>query len=392
MTTKVQTTTAEAQPPLKTPIFGESFDIRAVEMRCVEPVTFARPFHDATMGPFVAYRACFVRLTDREGHWGEGEFPLSALDLLETLFVPVLLETEKTTYENLFRALYWRIRNEGFRGGAAMALGHLDRIFHDLAARRREVPLFRYLGGESARVRAYASGGGMNLRGNALLDECLAWEDQGYATIKMKFGGLETTIDEDLTRIAAVRKALRPETALAVDANQCLSLSKAKTLSRELGDMNIAWLEEPIHSAALHEIESLCDTSPVPVSYGESERTALVFPSLVRAGVRHLQPIAGHILGLGEWLSIAEMARDHGLMFSGGGTSHLNAAIVASVGEEAQLEYLEPVVGALATLLRVKPEVRDGCFIVPEVPGLGAEVDWPRLEKEKRVDVRRLWK
>ncbi len=381
-----------APPPPKTPIGQEQFDIRIVEMRCVAPVELARPFCDATMGPFVHYRACFVRLTDQSGAWGECEFPITGLDLLKHIFVPLLLNTPEATYEALYRTLYWSIRNEGFRGGAALALGHLDRVFHDLAARRQAMPLFRYLGGSNPRVRAYASGGGMNLIGNELLDECLSWEAQGYQTIKMKFGGLATRVQEDLTRIASVRQALRPQTRLAVDANQSMSLTKAQALSGELGAMNIAWLEEPVHSAALHDIEALCDRSPVPVSYGESERTALVFPSLVRAGVRHLQPIAGHISSLHEWLSIAELARHHGLMFSGGGTSHLNAAAVAAVGNEAQLEYLEPVVGVLASLLRVKPEVQDGHFIIPETPGIGAEVDWSRLEKEKRITERGVWK
>ena len=389
---KANPSVAVAPPPLKTPIYQESFDIRTVEVRCVAPVEFERPFYDATMGPFVHYRACFVRLTDRHGAWGECEFPITGLDLLKNTFVPLLLDTKETTYEELYRTLYWSIRNEGFRGGAALALGHLDRIFHDLVARRQGMPVFRYLGASNPRVRAYASGGGMNLKGNELLDECLAWEAQGYATIKMKFGGLNTSVKEDLTRIAQVREALRPETGLAVDANQSMSLTKAQALSQELGTMNIAWLEEPVHSAALHDIEELCNRSPVPVSYGESERTALVFPSLVRAGVRHLQPIAGHICSLREWLSVAELAYRHGLMFSGGGTSHLNASLVAAAGEDAQLEYLEPIVKALASLLRVKPDVQDGHFVVPEVPGIGAEVDWPRLEKEKRITDHGVWK
>ena len=379
-------------PPLKTPIDREPFDIRTIELRCVAPVEFKRPFYDATMGPFVHYRACFVRLTDRHGTWGECEFPVTGLDLLKYIFVPLLLNTPEATYEELYRTLYWSIRNEGFRGGSALALGHLDRIFHDLVARRQGVPLFRYLGGSNPRVQAYASGGSIHLVGNELLDECLAWEAQGYQTIKMKFGGLNTSVKEDLVRIASVREALRPETGLAVDANQSLSLTKAQALSQELGGMNIAWLEEPVHSAALHDIEALCDRSPVPVSYGESERTALVFPSLVRAGVQHLQPIAGHICSLHEWLSIAELARRHELMFSGGGTSHLNASLVAAAGDNAQLEYLEPVVKAMASLLRVKPDVQDGHFIVPEVPGIGAEVDWPRLEKEKHIIDHSVWK
>lgn len=390
--TKANPSVDMAPPPLKTPIYREPFDIRTVEMRCVAPVEFKRPFYDATMGPFQHYRACFVRLTDRHGTWGECEFPVTGLDLLKHTFVSLLLDAKETTYEALYRTLYWSIRNEGFRGGAALALGHLDRIFHDLIARRQGVPVFRYLGGNNPRVRAYASGGSIHLEGNELLDECLAWEAQGYATIKMKFGGLDTSVQEDLTRIASVREALRPETGLAVDANQSMILAKAQVLSQELGGMNIAWLEEPVHSAALHNIEALCDSSPVPISYGESERTALVFPSLVRAGVRHLQPIAGHIVSLHEWLSIAELARRHDLMFSGGGTSHINASLVAAAGQEAQLEYLEPVVGAMASLLWVKPDVRDGHFIVPEVPGIGTEVDWPRLEKEKRIIDRCVWK
>ncbi|WKN45474.1 mandelate racemase/muconate lactonizing enzyme family protein [Tunicatimonas pelagia] len=383
--------TAAVQSP-QTPIHREQFNIAAIEVRCVAPIPLQPPFYDATMGPFTHYRACFVRLTDYDGNWGECEFPTTGLDLLKDVFVPFLLNTPASTYEALYQQLYWSIRNEGFRGGAALALGHLDRIFHDLAARRKELPLFRYLGGTQSRVQAYASGGGMNLEVSELVDECRAWEADGYRTIKMKFGGLSTTVAEDLKRIALVREALRSETRLAVDANQSMSLEKAQVVSRELGAMNIAWLEEPIHSAALHEIADLCEHSPVPISYGESERSALVFPSLVEAGVQHLQPIAGHISSLNEWLSIAELAQQHGLMFSAGGTSHLNAAIVASVGEAAQLEYLEPVVGVVASLLRIKPTIEDGCFILPEVPGLGAEVDWERLEKEDSIADQQIWR
>ena len=361
-------------------------------MRGVAPIAFQRPFYDATMGPFTHYRACFVRLTDRSGAWGECEFPVTSTDLLKNTFAPLLLQAEAATYDVLYRTLYWSIRNEGFRGGAALALGHLDRVFHDLVARRQGMPLYRYLGGDDPRVMAYASGGSTHLVGDELLDEFLAWEAQGYTTLKMKFGSLTTPVAEDVARIASVRQALRPETKLAVDANQSMTLAKARVLSQELGAMNIAWLEEPIHSAALHEIRELCEHSPVPVSYGESERSALVFPSLVQAGVQHLQPIAGHICSLSEWLSIATLAGQHNLTFSGGGTSHINASVVAATGEATQLEYLEPVVGAFASLLDIQPAVRDGHFIVSEEPGIGITVDWPRLTREKRITDQCVWR
>ena len=380
-----------ALPSRETPIIRERFDIRSVEMRCVAAIPFKHPFSDATMGPFRDYKFCFVRLTDSSGAWGECEFPITGLALLEHTFVPLLLN-RKASYETLYQALYWSIRNEGFRGAAALALGHLDRIFYDLAARRQGLPVFRYLGESNRQVRAYASGGSIDLKGSQLIEECLIWEAQGYQTIKIKFGSLTSTVEEDLSRISQVRRALRSETKLAIDANQSMSLAKAQVLSQELSTMNIAWLEEPIHSAALLEIEELCASSPVPISYGESERAAQVFPSLVRAGVQHLQPIAGHISSINDWLAVADLAHHHGLMFSGGGTSHINAALVAAAGRGAQLEYLEPVVGSIVSLLRVGPEVRNGCFIVSEEPGIGVKVDWERLEREKRVIDHGLWK
>ena len=74
----------------------------------------------------------FLKITDDEGYSGECEFPGLCLDILKAIFLPILLTSSKMTYDMLYHRLYWGIRNEGFRGGAAMALGHLDRIFYDL--------------------------------------------------------------------------------------------------------------------------------------------------------------------------------------------------------------------------------------------------------------------
>ena len=206
-----------------------------------------------------------------------------------------------------------------------MALGHLDRIFYDLFARRKSLPVYRYLGSNNSVVNAYASGCGINLKGTELLEECLAFKEDGYDTLKMKFCGFDTTIAEDIERIGVVRDAIGQHMGLSVDANQCMDLERAIAFSKEAKGLNLAWLEEPIHSAALVEIESLCAATNIPISYGESERTEKVFPSLVKAGVKHLQPIAGHISSTKDWLLIANLAKKEKLQFSSGGSSYYNA-------------------------------------------------------------------
>ena len=375
------------------PIDTEEFHIKEVQLRLVSPIYFDVPFYDATMGPFDRYEPCFLRLIDATGFSGECEVPKNAILLFEELLLPIILARKKRTYSELHREMYWRIRNEGFRGEAALLLGHIDRVFYDLASKRNGLPLYKYLGGKSPLINAYGSGLGTNITGNDLIDQGLAWQERGFQTIKMKFGGFNTLISEDIERICSVRESLKPETRLAIDANQLMSLDRAMKLVRELEsvNINIAWLEEPVHSASLTEIERLCEISSIKISYGESERSAKTFPSIVKAGVKHLQPIAGHISSIKEWLCIARLASSLQLDFSAGGVSFYNAPFNTLAGDGALLEYLEPVIGYVQDVFSIKPDIRNGQFILPDIPGIGVMVDWQRLDKEKRITNKQVW-
>jgi L-alanine-DL-glutamate epimerase-like enolase superfamily enzyme len=361
--------------------------IKEIHLRSVTPIKFKVPFYDATMGPFAYYTPCFLKITDDEGYSGECEFPGLCLDILTSIFLPILLDNPKMSYFDLYHKLFWNIRNEGFRGGAAMALGHLDRIFYDLFAKRKGLPVYRYMGASNSIVNAYASGCGVNLKGTQLVEECLSFKEEGYGILKMKFCGFDTTIAEDIERIGFVRNAIGADMGLSADANQCMDLDRAITFSKEAESLNLAWLEEPIHSAALEEIATLCSETSIPISYGESERTEKVFPSLAKAGVKHLQPIAGHISSTKDWQLIANLAKKENLQFSSGGSSYYNAQFVATAGDGALLEFLKPVVGLIESIALVLPEVKNGQFLLSEVPGLGVVIDWERLKKENRIAI-----
>jgi L-alanine-DL-glutamate epimerase-like enolase superfamily enzyme len=179
---------------------------------------------------------------------------------------------------------------------------------------------------------------------------------------------------------------------LAADANQCMELDRATTFCNEAVHLDLAWLEEPIHSAALVEMETLCSSTSIPVAYGESERTEKVFPSLLKAGVKHLQPIAGHISSVKGWLSIAELAKSKNVQFSSGGSSYYNAQFVGVASDGALLEFLKPVVGCLKSIAKVVPEVKNGHFYLSDEPGIGVVIDWDRLIKEKRILRDNIWR
>lgn len=371
---------------------SEIVEITEIHLRSIEPIKFKVPFYDATMGPFESYAPYFLKITDNEGFSGECEFPGLCLDILKSIFLPILLASTKMTYSALYHKLFWNIRNEGFRGGAAMALGHLDRVFYDLFSKRKGLPVYRYLGSSNSVVQAYASGCGVNIKGSQLQEQCLEFKEEGYDILKMKFCGFDTTITEDMERIAFVRDTIGEEMGLSVDANQCMDLDRAIAFSKEAEHLNLAWLEEPIHSAALVEIETLCATTSIPISYGESERSEKVFPSLVNAGVKHLQPIAGHISSTKGWLSIANLAKKEKIQFSAGGSSYYNAQFVAAAGEGALLEFLKPVVSLIESITLVVPEVKNGQFHLSQEPGIGVVINWDRLKREKRIIMDEIWK
>jgi L-alanine-DL-glutamate epimerase-like enolase superfamily enzyme len=366
--------------------------IREVRVRAMKPYPLPRPFYDATMGPFNSFPFATIELLDEDGTTGEAPFFAAAITLLESLLLPRLLG-RKGTHQELFREWYWAIRNEGFRGHASAMLGQLDLALYDLAARRAGKPLHRYLGSTRDWAHVYGSGGGTNLTEEELIEEMTGFVRSGFRVLKMKIGrNFGSEPQRDLERVKLVRQAIGNDIALAIDANQTWPVKQALEVAHQMAPLNIAWFEEPVHSAALHEIEAFCAQTPIPASFGESERSGKVFPALIAAGVKHLQPIPGYLTGIGEYLEVMEMAERMGLAFSSGGYSQAHAQLVAVAGESAHTELLIPVIGPLDAYLSLKPLLKDGRYHLPPEPGLCFRVDWEGIKRSGQLLLDKVWK
>lgn len=374
-------------------IDNERFNIQEVRCALLKPIPLSKAFYDASMGPFANYQVAILTLVDDSGFEGEVEFPVSGIPLLKSVFLPVLLNYPNATYSEIYRNLFWKIRNEGFRGSAAMALGSLDRAFYDIASRRQLMPLHRYLGADRDWVHLYASGGSVSLSDEELIEECQSYIAAGYTTIKIKAGReLAKHLHKESRRIEKVRIALGDEIRLSVDTNQAMSVPQTLDFIRQIEDIDIYWLEEPIHSADIMGIEEICAKTDMRISYGESERTKYVFPLLHRAGVRHLQPVAGHIISMAEWLAVGELAKMNGLMLSCGGSPSLNAQFIATQCETAMCEYLMPILTAMEPYYKLLPSYTDGKAFLPDFPGVSIRFDWERLKSEKLISGIEVWK
>lgn len=374
------------------PIFNEDFRIVEVRIRSMKPYTIPTPFTDATMGPFTQYAIGTIRLEDEDGNYGEVPTFLSQLHFYTNFIFPKLFAKDREEYSTLFNRLYWSIRNEGFRGSVSTALGQLDYALYDLAARRKGVSLSAYVGAKRNWVKAYGCGGSLHFTNEELVNECKNFIDQGFETVKIKVGlNWGKSIDNDVARLENLYKAVGEHIQFAIDANQVWTPEQAATFIEKVKDLNIAWFEEPCHSADLTAIEEICKLSSVPVSYGESEKTGKLFPSLMRAGVQHFQPITGYLSSIDEWFGVMQLAEKNDIKFSTGGYSHMNCQMLAAGNETVWSEFLEPFNTSLEPYLKTYPKIEDGKLVINESIGSAFAVNWEKLEKENLIQFDKTW-
>ncbi|CAL1518890.1 enolase C-terminal domain-like protein [Chitinophaga sp. MM2321] len=366
--------------------YNQIFNIVRVRINVLEPTPTVTPFQDATMGPFLAFGLAVIILEDENGYQGEAPVFSSYTNVLESCFLPILLHSHGVPYEEMYSKLYWSIRNEGFRGAAGALLGQIDFALHDLAARRANLPLHRFLGASRDHVKVYGSGGGTNYTLRQLEMEIGYFLDKGLDCYKMKIGkDFGTNLPEDVERVKFVRSILGPGVRLAVDVNQVWNCEQAMRFLDLTSNLEIDWIEEPVHSAMFDQIATLCAATPVKVSFGESERTSKLFPTLLNAGVRHFQPVPTQIGGVREWMDVRNIAQAAGIDFSSGGYSLYTASLMTTAGPECQVEYLYAIMGGLEKYFAVKPEWHDGGFLLPDIAGVPVRVDWDYWHRAGKI-------
>lgn len=367
-------------------IDNEVFNIMGVKIRVLEPASAVFPFQDSTMGPFPTFGISIITLEDEDGFIGESPVFSAYNNIMETCLLPILLHSRNIPYPLLYHRLYWSIRNEGFRGAASALLGQIDMALHDLAARRAKMPLHRYLNAERDAVKVYGSGGGTNYSLKELETEITYFLESGVECYKMKVGkDFGKRMMEDVDRVKFVRSLLGKNVSLAVDANQIWSCEQALHFIDLTASENLAWFEEPVHSADYEQIGKLCGSTDLKISYGESERTSKMFSTLVNVGVKHLQPVPNQITGVKEWMEVRDLAIADKIDFSSGGYSLYTSALVAASPEHFRVEYLHTIMYGLEQYFMVKPNWKNGSFILPDIEGTPVRIDWDYWSNANKV-------
>ena len=286
-----------------------------------------------------------------------------------------------------------------------MGFGCIDIALWDLAGKQFNVPISKLLGGFRTRLPAYAStyhgdrNGGLSSP-QAYVDFAEQCYEMGYRAFKVHGWG-DGNVAEEVATVLALGKAFSGRMSLMIDpACELRTFADALAVGRACDEAGFFWYEDPFRDAGWSQFAH------------RKLRQFIKTPLLQTEHVRGLEPKADFIvaeatdfvradpeydLGITGTMKIAHLAESFGLDVeihaSGPAHRHCMAAIrntnfyeVALVGPRCANAM--PPVYKCGYSDELDGVGSDGCFKVPDGPGLGVVYDWDFINRNQtRVHV-----
>ena len=273
----------------------------------------------------------------------------------------------------------------------------VDMALCDIVGKAAGQPLHRLWGYRETRVRAYASTIVASTP-EQRAEDALRYLEQGFTAIKLRTAF--PTLAEDVALVAAVRDAVGDRMEIMVDANLAGGSSgdhrpawdyeRALAEARELEQLGVYWLEEPLPRDDFESIARLTAETDIAIAGGEGNVGMSDFMEMIRVGAYDiLQPdTCANCEGLSQFGKIAAAAEFAGRLFvphhgvTGLGISaHMqlsvcipNCPYMEFILDEPYrtVEHYQQLGGIVDEPLRIDA---DGYLPVPTRPGLGLGVN-----------------
>ena len=317
-----------------------------------------------------------------------------------------LIGKDPLLIEDHWQALY---RGGFYRGGPVLmsAISGLDQALWDIKGKYHDAPIHELLGGRCReRIAIYSWIGGDRPSDVAAAAETAI--AKGFTALKMnateelQIIDSYAKIDAAVSRLAAIRTAVGPDTGIGIDFHGRVHKPMAKILMRELEPFRPMFYEEPVLCEHPEAFAELSRHTHIPIATGERLYSRYDFKStLVAGGVDIIQPDLSHAGGITESRKIATMAEAFDVALAPHcplGPIALAACLqIDAVSHNAfiQEQSLGIHYNQSNDLLDylVDPTVfdyQDGMVAIPNAPGLGIEINEEYVVK--RAEVGHRWR
>ena len=275
----------------------------------------------------------------------------------------------------------------------------IDNALWDLAGKAGGASVTKLLGGdETKRLPAYAStwfggdGGGLATP-EAYADFAEECHGIGYRAFKMH-GWTDGGTERDVAAIRLLGRRVGDRMALMHDsACHLKTFGDAVVVGRACDEAGFFWYEDPYSDGGLsaHAHRRLREMIRTPILLGEHVRGVEAMANIVAAdGTDFVRADPDLDIGITGTMKIAHMAEAFGLdvELHGNGPAHRHCMAAIRNTNFYELAMVGPsrgsTVGSIHTTEysdKLDAVGEDGCFGVPDGPGLGVEYDWDFIRK-----------
>jgi L-alanine-DL-glutamate epimerase-like enolase superfamily enzyme len=366
-----------------------------VKVTKVEPIVLESPVKEPWRigtAVYTSMHAALVRIDTDEGITGFGEAlarfsPRAAANVVQDILSPVVLGQDPFNVELLWDRMYAVMRGRGHSKGYVLeAMSAMDIALWDIIGRALEQPVHRILGSYGRTSLPVYASSLLFKPTEELVCEAERLAAQGYPGMKLKIGqGVET----DIRNVREIRRAVGDRVQLMTDANCAFDTLTALQLGRRLEAEGVAWFEEPVAPENLDGYTKLAQALDLPIAGGESEFNRWAFKELlVRQAIDIIQPDLGRAGGFTEARRIAALSSAFDVPVAPHTGASSAVEVAASLQWAAALpnflifEYMYPPNPLREELLvEPLPPMKNGQVAVPQMPGLGIEIDQKALAR-----------
>jgi len=355
-------------------------------------VKFAhRPFDgEGVTGPPMSAYTAILRIRTSDGiespgilwsSWGQEQLEWDARTF-KAQWGPELIGTNALDREYLWHKMWMARRYFHMPSTAPLAL--IDELLWDLAGQKSGLPVHKLLGGFRDRIPAY------------LTETAVSFEDTMESARRAREQGFHGFKDHSILGIQAnvdlareLRNIVGDDMALMHDPVQQYTVDEAIKVGRELEKLDYLWIEEPLQESDINGLKRLSDTLDMHVLALESVQGApyLAVPYL-SAGAIDIVRQTG--LGITGQMKLANLAELFGINCHGG-----SPHVVASIRNDDWWEHAawpatspdRVLTAAASELIQNTHRIEDGYMYVPQTPGLGRDINWPRIDDRTKLSI-----
>ncbi|MFV0405682.1 MAG: mandelate racemase/muconate lactonizing enzyme family protein [Propioniciclava sp.] len=297
--------------------------------------------------------------------------------LIDTAIGPQLIGRNPFDTEVLWNEFFAYLRGVGRKGLALAALSAVDIALWDIKGKALGLPLYQLFGGGRTSVPVYASGGWTSYNDGQLIDEAQLMLDRGYRTIKIKVG-VEggTNPARDVARVQKLREAVGPDVRILLDANNCWDAATAVRFANRVAPFDPFLIEEPVFADDIPGLSRFKRGTDIPLATGEHEYTRFGVRDLLLSDAADIVQADGtRAGGFTEMLKIAALTQAWNVGFAPHAMENIHLHLVAVMSNGLFLERLLLFEDITARVFADAPIPVDGQLQIPELPGLGLQLD-----------------